>query len=89
MTVIHADNIRGLALAIVQQACADYREHRKIVKEADEYIAENPWSNWSLKRYAALSQMHDIEKFIRSPWFEILTDLDPETLIRKLKEVEI
>ena len=35
---------------------------------------------------SAQREQHTIERFFRSEWFGVLTGLDPETLIRKLKQ---
>jgi hypothetical protein len=32
----------------------------------------------------ALSAKQEVERFFRSDWFEVLTNIDPEMLIRKL-----
>lgn len=35
---------------------------------------------------SAQGEQRTIERFFRSEWFGVLTGLDPETLIRKLKQ---
>jgi hypothetical protein len=60
-----------LANAIILQAVRDYRKALKQLKNSPhDYITQ------SLKQ--------DIERFFRSRWFEVLTSIDSEMLIRKL-----
>ena len=62
-----------LANAIVKQAADDYRNARKAL----------------LKMPAACQpkeQIRDVEKFFRSGWYQILTSVDGEYLLRKLEE---
>lgn len=61
-----------LANAIVLQAVKDYRQ-------ALQALSLYP-SNTS-----AQSQRWSIEHFFRSEWFSVLTQIDPEMLIHKLK----
>ena len=59
--------------AIILQAVKDYRKaHYRCVRhpEKDSYH----------------SDMANLEHFFRSCWFSFLTDIDPEFLIRKLRE---
>lgn len=71
------DPYTRLAEAIVMRACEDYRDPR---------MSWDAWQRRSFrpehKRYVRAS----IEKFFRSQWFTLLTDLDPEDLIRRLRE---
>ncbi len=62
-----------LANAIILQAVKDYRD-------ALERLRYSP--NDKSAKYDKRS----IEKFFRSDWFSILTDLDGELLLKKLKE---
>lgn len=62
-----------LANAIILQAITDYRTPPiDHGKIRDDDLME--------------SARDEIERFIRSDWFGILTDLDPEYLIRLLRE---
>lgn len=91
MTVVNAENYRGLALSIIQQACDDYRKWRKLKKEALEHEWDLPGgrqSNWELRYLAACSQMEDIERFLMSPWCEMLSWIEPGIILKKLKEEE-
>lgn len=69
-------NFEQLADAIVLQAVDDYRK-------AQRQLATNP-----LNKYAG-RDIDSIEKFFRSQWFETLTDIDPEYLIKNLREETI
>ena len=74
------DPYTRLAEAIVMRACEDYR-NPKLSWDTGERKYFRP----EHKRYVRAS----IERFFRSQWFTLLTDLDPEELIRRLrKELE-
>ena len=62
-----------LANAIIVQAVKDYREALRL-------LGMNP-NDKSAKRV-----QRNIERFFRSEWFSILTDLNGELLLKKLKE---
>ena len=65
---------QSLANAIILQAIKDFRKCLKIVKKNGR------------KKEHAFKEMQDIVEFIKSPWFKILTNLEPEILLKKLKE---
>lgn len=67
------DPYENLANAIVLSAVTDYREAlaRCRLHSAKESFQQ---------------EREDIERFFRSGWFGVLTKLDPEVLIRKLRE---
>lgn len=67
------DPYERLANAIVLQAVSDYRTALKKIKA-------HP------KNREAISEALEIEKFFRSGWYSILTDVDGEYLIRRLQE---
>lgn len=67
------DPYERLANAIVLQAVSDYRVAQKKIKA-------HP------KNREAISEALEIEKFFRSGWYSILTDVDGEYLIRRLQE---
>ena len=67
------DPYERLANAIVLQAVADYRVALKKIKA-------HP------KNREAISKALEIEKFFRSGWYSILTDVDGEYLIRRLQD---
>lgn len=66
------DNYSNLANAIILQAVKDYR---KALRTLSCY-PHNRSAQYECRR---------IEQFFRSGWFGVLTRLDPELLIRKLK----
>ena len=67
------DPYERLANAIVLQAVPDYRVALKKIKA-------HP------KNREAISEALEIEKFFRSGWYSILTDVDGEYLIRRLQD---
>lgn len=71
------DPYTRLAEAIVMRACEDYR-NPKLSWETGERKYFRP----EHKRYVRAR----LERFFRSQWFTLLTDLDPEELIRRLRE---
>jgi hypothetical protein len=66
------DNYENLAKAIVLQAVKDYRKALRTL-----FLHPN-------NRSAQYERRH-IEQFFRSGWFGVLTSIDPEMLIAKLK----
>lgn len=64
----------NLANAIVLQAVKDFRKCIKVVKRN----ARN--------KEQAIREMRKIVEFIKSPWFRVLTNLDPQVLLEKLEE---
>lgn len=71
------DPYTRLAEAIVMRACEDYRNPKLCWHPGD-------------RKYYSPERRKDvrasIERFFRSQWFTLLTDLDPEELIRRLRE---
>lgn len=68
-----SDPYQNLANAIVAQAAQDYLSALKKLKK-------NP------RNRTAMDEAMQMEKFFHSGWYEILTDVDPDYLIRKLRE---
>lgn len=67
------DPYTGLANAIILQAVKDYRSaHKKLSRGRNNKDAKN--------------MKEEVERFFRSGWFGMLTQIDPEMLIRKLQE---
>lgn len=62
-----------LANAIIIQAANDYRAAARKLKK-------NP------RNHLAQSEVNSIERFFRSQWYEALTSVDGEMLLKKLKE---
>jgi hypothetical protein len=71
------DPYTRLAEAIVMRACEDYRNPK-----LSWDTGERKYFRSEHKRYVRAS----IERFFRSQWFTLLTDLDPEELIRRLRK---
>ncbi len=67
------ENYENLANAIVLQAVRDYRTALRSLKL-------NP-SNKSAK-----IEKENIERFFRSDWYQVLTSVDGESLIRALRK---
>lgn len=67
-----------LAEAIVVRACDDYRNPKEALRGMGYYSRPTP----ELEVYIR----SEVEHFIRSDWFQLLTTLDPELLIEKLRE---
>ncbi len=65
---------QSLANAIILQAVKDFRRCIKIVKRNGR------------NKEVAVKEMREIVEFIKSPWFKSLTNLEPQILLRKLKE---
>lgn len=67
------DNYQDLANAIVVQAAKDYKwALKKLLESPDDLKAKN--------------RLLEIEVFFRSDYYRLLTDLDGEMLIAKLKQ---
>lgn len=62
-----------LANAIILQAVKDWRHGAKMLKK-------HPDSR------AGRDEVEETERFFRSEWYELLTDIDGEYLIKKLRE---
>lgn len=67
------DSYERLANAIILSAVSDYRAALKRVKR-----------NQRIK--TAIDEALRIEKFFRSPWYQQLTSVDGELLIRRLQD---
>ena len=67
------DPYQELANAIVIMAAKDYRHALRIQRR-------NPGSQ------AAKMKIDEIEHFFRSEWYQVLTNIDGEMLIKKLRE---
>ena len=62
-----------LANAIIIQAAKDYRSALRVLKR-------HP------KSLAAMAEISSIEQFLRSPWYTVLTKVNPEYLITRLRK---
>ena len=70
------DPYESLANSVILQAVKDYRGARKKAK-------------YHPKNKDAKLMIADCESFFRSDWFAVLTSIDGEMLLKKLKEEEI
>lgn len=68
-----SDPYQNLANAIVAQAAQDYLSALKKLKK-------NP------RNRMAMDEAMQLEKFFHSAWYGVLTGVDPDYLIRKLRE---
>ena len=68
----NGDPYENLANAIVLSAVADYRKALK-------RLSKNPGSD------SAKAEVESQERFFRSRWYSVLTSVDGEYLIRKLR----
>ena len=68
-----SDPYQNLANAIVAQAAQDYLSALKRLKK-------NP------RNRTAMDEAMQMEKFFHSGWYGVLTGVDPDYLIRKLRE---
>lgn len=67
------DGYQALANAIVEQAVIDYRRaRRKLTKDP--------------KHETAQVTVKGIERFIRSSWYSMLTNVDPDALMDRLNK---
>lgn len=71
--VIQEDGYTKLGNAIILQAVKDYRDALRTLRR-------NPYHN------DANSTKNEVERFFHSQWYGMLTSIDPDMLIRKLKE---
>ena len=67
------DAYENLANAIILLAVKDYRRALKL-------LSKIPHSR------SAIAAVNEMERFFRSDWYETLTSVDGEMLIRKLRE---
>lgn len=79
MTIGESSWEKELCAAIVRQAYEDYKTCVRIYKCY-------PPHNERYKRAVLIKE--EIIRFIRSDWYEQLTDIPRENLLRRLREVE-
>ena len=72
MAKVVGNPYEDLANAIIIKACNDYRTALKRVKK-------NPESK------DAINEALSLERFFKSPWYQVLTSVDGEFLIRKIR----
>ena len=64
---------QALANAIIKQAVKDYRAALKILRR-------HPDSK------AAMAEAMELERFFHSGWYGVLTEIDPDYLIKRLRK---
>ena len=69
------DPYKNLAAAIVEKAVIDYRK-------AIRKVRKHPHNEF------ALSEKQELERFFRSSWCRMLTDIDGEVIIEKIQQME-
>lgn len=72
---MNTDPYKNLAAAIVEKAVIDYR---KAIRKVRKY----PNNEF------ALSEKQELERFFRSSWCRMLTDIDGEVIIEKIQQME-
>lgn len=82
-----------LGNAIIVQAVKDYQEAREKLKKlkltepaVDDEKRYTRWQNHMIQVNATIQ---DVESFFVSEWFAVLTDLDGEELLEKVKQMEV
>lgn len=64
---------QALGNAIIEQAVKDYRAALKILRR-------------HLDSKAAMAEAMEIERFFHSGWYGVLTEIDPDYLIKRLRK---
>jgi hypothetical protein len=85
-----------LANAIIAQAVQDYRAELRFLKRhphTPDLDTEEAESDEQRRKLKARIEKHEceqsrIEVFFRSEWFLLLTDLDGDVLMRRVREME-
>ena len=73
----------ALAMAIVRQAVEDYRYARIREKKA-ELIKDKGSREFAIWYWH--DKQEEVIRFFRGSWYEELCDIDPERIIKKLRE---
>lgn len=80
----HSDDVgfEALAAAIVMQAVEDYKTARRIL------AGKGPKVTYLGKRRTKSAELiiEEVELFLNSQWFGLLCDIDPEMILRKLRQ---
>lgn len=70
---------RDLGNAIVVQAVRDYRESTKLLKRKGKKLTEK-------KTKELTDLIKDVEEFLMSDWYKLITKIDGEELLHTLRE---
>lgn len=68
----------AIAAAIVRQAVDDWREAERL----ERGLVKNSPTNLG----SPAAAKYEIKKFLHSQWYGVLCDIDPNRILRKLKE---
>lgn len=83
------EGLRRLSVAIVQSAVIDYRKEsaklRKLEARGVSLRLKNR-NEYERQVNRCIKEIDLIERFIMTPYFGILCDLDPEALLNKLRK---
>lgn len=87
----------NLANAVIVQAVKDYRQALRFLKrhphtpdlDTDEAKKDKRKRVLRDKIIKNESERDDVERFFRSGWFETLSNLDGEVLLRKVSAMEV
>ena len=87
----------NLANAIIVQAVKDYRQALRFLKRHPHTQALDTEEARADKRKRVLrekiirkeNERDSVERFFRSGWFEMLSDLNGEALLRKVRAMEV
>ena len=71
------ENYAALAVAIIERTIKDY----DVVLE-QLYVEHDPY-----RRVQLFAVKADVETFFHSDWYEVLTDLDPNYLLKRTREI--
>jgi uncharacterized protein Yka (UPF0111/DUF47 family) len=87
----------SLANGIIVQAVKDYREAIRFLKrhphtpdlDTEEAKQDKRKRNLREKIIKYEGELDDVERFFHSGWFEFLSNLDGDTLMRQVREMEV
>lgn len=88
-----SEDAQRLAAAIIRQAVDDYLAAERIARNAKRAKRDAPaehdelWHKADKVQRQAEWSKQEVVRFIRSDWFAVLTDIDPERLIERLKQL--
>lgn len=83
------EGLRKLSAAIVESAVIDYRKESAKLKKLEALSGKLQMTNrneYERKRNRCIKEIESIEDFIKTPFFGMLCDLDPDSLINILRK---
>lgn len=87
--MICEEGLRRLSAAIVQSAVIDYRKESAKLRKLEERGARLRQTNrneYERKVNRCIKEIESIEEFIKTPYFGLLCNLDPDALINILRK---